>query len=78
MLQRHEARGEGDTGCDCGAGLYFYGLAQGTLSDLIAEVLDYLVGTRPFIGRDHQVDIATTETIERPVGHATGVNAQLS
>jgi hypothetical protein len=45
--------------------------------DLIAEVLDYLVGTRPLIGRDDQVDIAPTEAIERPVGHATGVNTQL-
>jgi len=46
--------------------------------DLIAQVLDDLVGTRPLIGRDYQVDIATTEAIERPVGHTTGVNAELS
>lgn len=46
--------------------------------DLIAEVLDYLVGTRPLIRRDDQVDIAATEAIERSVGHATGLNAKLS
>jgi hypothetical protein len=46
--------------------------------DLIVEVLDYLVGARPLIGGDDQVDIATTEAIERPVGHARRVNAKLS
>ena len=45
---------------------------------LIAEILDDVIGTRPLIGRDDKVDIATTEAIERPVGHATGVDAQLS
>ena len=30
---------------------------------LIVQVLDYLVGTRPLLGRDDEIDVATTEAI---------------
>jgi hypothetical protein len=52
--------------------------ASSFMQVLVAEVLDDGIGTRPLIGRHDQVNITPTEAIERPVGHATGVDAQFS
>lgn len=46
--------------------------------DLIAEVLDYLVGLRPLLRRDNEIDVTTTEAIERVVGDAMRINVQLT
>ena len=46
--------------------------------DLIVEVLDYLVGMRPLLGRDDEIDVTATEAIQRPLGDATGINTQLT
>ena len=46
--------------------------------DLVVEVLDDLVGTRPLLWRDDEIDVTTTEAIQRPVGDAKGIKTQLT
>lgn len=42
------------------------------------EVLNDLVGPRPLLGRDHQVDLPPAETIERVIGNATRIDTHTS
>ena len=43
----------------------------------VVEVLDHLVGLRPLLGRDDEVDVAATEAIQRLIGDAICVDVQL-
>ncbi|MGZ6779907.1 MAG: hypothetical protein ACXVGO_13020, partial [Mycobacterium sp.] len=44
---------------------------------LIVEVLDDLVRTGPLLRRDDEVDVTTSEPIQRMIGDATGINIHL-
>src|SRR3984885_15721714 len=45
---------------------------------LVVEVLDYLVRPRPLVGRHDEIDVAAAEAIDRPIGDAGGVDAELT
>ena len=41
------------------------------------EVLDDLVRPRPLLGWDDEIDVTTSESIQRVIGGATGIDMQL-